>query len=166
MSEMTPRLALPLLQAGQAQKEALHNEALTVLDAIVAGAVESAGATVPPSAPLAGQVWIVGAAPSGGWTGQAGAVAVWTTGGWRFVPAREGMVFRNKANGVQIQRGSAAWSEGAITATSFVIGGDQVVGARLPGITAPSGGSTVDTEARGALAAIIVALRTHGLISS
>jgi len=166
MSEMTPRLFLPLLQAGQAQKEAVHNEALTVLDAIVAGAVESVGDNMPPSAPVAGQAWIVGAMPSGDWAGQTGTVAIWTAGGWRFVPAREGMVFRDRASGLQIQRGGAAWSDGAITATSLVIGGNQIIGARLSGISEPGGGSTVDTEARLALGAVIVALKTHGLISS
>jgi hypothetical protein len=166
MSETTPRLSLPLLQAGQAQKEALHNEALTVLDAIVSGTVESVGENVPPSVPLAGQAWIVGTAPSGDWAGQAGAVAIWTAGGWRCVPAREGMVFRHKTSGVRIERGTAAWSDGAITASSLVIDGHQIVGARLSGITEPSGGSTIDTEARTAVDAIIVALRTHGLISS
>lgn len=166
MSETTPRLSLPLLQAGQAQKEALHNEALVVLDAIVAGVVESVGDTVPPMAAIAGQAWIVGAMPSGDWAGQAGAVAIWTAGGWRFVPAREGMVFRHRPTGVRIERGAAAWNEGAITATSLVIGGHQIVGARLPGITEPGGGATIDTEARLAIGAIIVALETHGLISS
>ena len=166
MSDMTPRLSLPLLRAGQAYKETLHNEALTVLDALVAGMVESVGDDVPPPTPVAGQAWIVGATPSGDWIGQAGAVAIWTTGGWRFVPSREGMAFRHRPSGVRIERGVAAWNDGALTATALRIGGNQIVGARLSGITAPSGGGTIDTEARTALDAIIVALRTHGLISS
>ena len=37
--EFTPRLSLPTLIPGQAQKELFHNEALQVLDFLVAGAV-------------------------------------------------------------------------------------------------------------------------------
>ena len=36
----TPRLALPLLSVGQAQKEFTHNESLQTLDLLVAGTVE------------------------------------------------------------------------------------------------------------------------------
>ncbi len=36
----TPRLALPFLTAGQAQKEFYHNEALQTLDMVAAAAVE------------------------------------------------------------------------------------------------------------------------------
>ncbi|QJU57537.1 DUF2793 domain-containing protein [Sphingomonas sp. AP4-R1] len=166
MSETTPRLSLPLLQAGQAQKEALHNEALIVIDGILAGMVESVGEDHPPAMPAPGQAWIVGPAPTGDWAGQADAVAIWTAGGWRFAPAKEGMAFRLKGSGVRIERGSAIWGDGAAVATVLKIGGVQVVGPRLSGISAPAGGSVVDTEARAALGVILVALRSHGLISS
>ncbi len=36
----TPRLSLPFIVPGQAQKELFHNEALQLLDVLVAGAVE------------------------------------------------------------------------------------------------------------------------------
>jgi len=51
MAEMTPRLSLPLLQAGQAQKEALHNEAITILDAMTGGLIETIGDNAPPPCP-------------------------------------------------------------------------------------------------------------------
>jgi hypothetical protein len=74
MSEMTPRVFLPLLQAGQAQREALHNEAILLLDAIVGGTAESVGDDDPPAAPEVGQVWIVGSTPTGDWIGNPNAV--------------------------------------------------------------------------------------------
>jgi hypothetical protein len=89
--ERTPRLALPLLQPGQAQKETTHNEALTVLDLTVQASVLTVGTNVPPAVPLVGSAWIVGTAPTGGWVGQARAIAGWTSGGWRFVAPRDGM---------------------------------------------------------------------------
>jgi hypothetical protein len=48
--ERTPRLALPLLQPGQAQKETTHNEALAVLDLVVQASVLAVGTNVPPVA--------------------------------------------------------------------------------------------------------------------
>lgn len=166
MTNTTPRMALPLLQAGQAQKEAIHNEALTILDAIVGGAVESIGDNEPPPTPASGQMWIVGAAPAGAWAGHAGDVSVWTAGGWRFVPPAEGMGFRLRSTGVRIERGATAWGDGSVRVNRLIIGAEQVVGPRLSGISAPDGGAIIDTEARAATVAILVALRTHGLISA
>ena len=47
---------------------------------------------------------------------------------------------------------------------SFYIGGEQVVGSRAAAIDSPTGGATVDSEARLAINAILGALREHGLI--
>ena len=165
MAEMTPRLSLPLLQAGQAQKEALHNEAITMLDAVTCGLIESIGDNAPPPCPAPGQAWIVGRAPIGEWTGHAQSVAVRTAGGWRFAPPREGMSFRLRTSGVRIERTASDWSDGSLEIAKLTIDGQQVVGPRLSGITSPSGGVTIDTEARTAIDAIIVALKTHGLIA-
>ncbi|MDO6413786.1 DUF2793 domain-containing protein [Sphingomonas sp. BIUV-7] len=166
MSETTPRLTLPLLQEGQAQKEALHNEALLLLDGLVGGMVEAVGQTVPPTAPEQGQSWIVGAMPTGDWSGHADEIALWTAGGWRFLRPREGVALRLRTNGLRIERGATGWGSGALAASALTIGGVQLVGPRLSGIANPGGGATIDTEARAALAAVLVTLRTHGLISS
>lgn len=45
------------------------------------------------------------------------------------------------------------------------IQGNQVVGPQLPGITVPSGGATVDSEARTAVTEVILRMRGHGLIA-
>lgn len=44
----TPRLALPFLSVGQAQKEFTHNESLQTLDILVAGAIEEPPRVTPP----------------------------------------------------------------------------------------------------------------------
>lgn len=87
----TARWALPLLFAGQAQKEITHNEALVLVDALLHGRVESADLDNPPGAPAIGQCWIVAGGASGDWAGHAGAVALWTDGGWRFIAPRTGL---------------------------------------------------------------------------
>ena len=60
----TPRLTLPFLSPGQAQKEFFHNEALQVLDILIAAAVEEGPRDDPPSSPSAGDCYIVGEDPT------------------------------------------------------------------------------------------------------
>ena len=47
-TDLTVRLELPLLVAGQAQKEVTHNEALILVDAAFAPLVDSVGTNAPP----------------------------------------------------------------------------------------------------------------------
>jgi hypothetical protein len=61
---------------------------------------------------------------------------------------------------------AGAWEIGAVRGSSVIIADQQVVGSRLAAITSPSGGTTVDSQARTAIGAILTALRTHGLIES
>ena len=163
--DITPRLALPLLQPGQAQKETTHNEALVLLDLAVQASVLAVGTNVPPVAPAAGQAWIVGAAPTGGWLGQPGTIAGWTSGGWRFLVPREGMAVWSVADGQVARFGDGVWALGVIAGSRVAIGGHDVVGARRAAVPEPIGGSIVDIEARAAIAAILGGLRGHGLIA-
>src|SRR3546814_7014737 len=87
----TARFQLPLLAAAQAQKEVTHNEALTLLDALVQPVVEAGPQNSPPLAPAVGQCWLVGAAPTAEWSEAAGTIAPWTAGGWRFAAPFAGM---------------------------------------------------------------------------
>lgn len=163
MTDMTSdRLGLPLLQQGQAQKEMTHNEALALLDLQVQASAEAIR-DVPPEAPESGQCWIVGAAPVDGWAGQAGSLAGWTGGGWRFVAPREGMcVWLERAGGFALFR-AGAWRVGEAHGRLFVEG-VQVVGTQCADVAEPVGGLTVDVEARAAIVSVLEALRAHGLI--
>ena len=80
----TPRLALPFLSAGQAQKEFFHNEALQTLDMLVAAAVEEAPRAAPPATPAVGATYIVADSPTGEWAGKPLNLAAYTIGGWGF----------------------------------------------------------------------------------
>ena len=164
--DVTPRWALPQLFAGQAQKELFHNEALARIDMLLHGQVESADTGTPPTAPLPGQCWIVGAAATGAWDGQEDAVACWTEGGWRFALPRAGLSLWVADRGHAMVHDGSGWSDAAIRADGIYVEGLRVAGARMSAIAEPSGGTTVDIEARGSIDAILGALRAHGLIST
>ena len=89
MSDST-RLRLPYLAAAQSQKHVTHNDALQVLDALVQIAVLERERLVPPAAPAEGDRYLVGAAPTGAFAGQAGRLAAFEDGAWRFHQPRAG----------------------------------------------------------------------------
>lgn len=165
MDDTTPRLALPMLYAGQAQKELTHNEALLAIDSLLHLAVRGVAGT-PPVAPAPGDCWIIAIAATGAWAGREGQIAAWSTGGWRYHLPREGMSAWSIAEQVTRRWQAGAWSQGEISATGLRIGEVQVVGARQPAIAAPTGGLTIDEQARAALDEMLAAMRAHGLISA
>ncbi len=148
MTDTTARLALPLIAPGQAQKEMTHNEALTMIDIALNPSVVAIGLDVPPAAPVAGQCWIVGASPSGAWTGQARAIAGWTAGGWRFVVPRAGTVATLAETGRRAMFLSGEWRTDTAP----------------PPVADPAGGNVVDVQARSAIAQLLSALRGLQLI--
>ena len=77
----TPRLGLPFLSAGQAQKEIFHNEALQTLDMLVAGTVEDLPQDSPPTSPALGACYLVSDAPTGAWAGEVQSLAAFTATG-------------------------------------------------------------------------------------
>lgn len=143
---VTPNFNMPLLFAAQAQKEITHNEAIVLIDALLAGCVQGIANDPASLLPADGQAWIIGDAPTGSWSGRAGQVAVFTAGGWRHAPAVEGMrLYDRAANAVRMYSG-ASWSDPAAVAV-------------------PTGGAVTDSEARSAIAAIVAALRESGIIA-
>ncbi|MCU0728618.1 MAG: DUF2793 domain-containing protein [Sphingopyxis sp.] len=141
----TPRHALPLLAAGQAQKEVTHNEALRLVDALIAPVVVAIAVDMPPANPAIGQCWAVGEAPTGLWTGQARRLAIASDGGWRFAAMPLGATVKIAATGELATLRGTGW-------------------ARAPLLAPPSGGTTVDTECRAALSNLINAIADAGLI--
>ena len=160
----TPRLSLPFLAAGQAQKEFVHNEALQTLDIVAAAAVEDGPLDTPPAAPALGACYIVGTAPSDAWAANSNALAAYTSGGWRFVIPPEGMTALVKSSALWATFRSGVWEMGVLRGSSLIIGGEQVVGSRVAAIASPAGGTTIDSESRTTIDSILAALRQHGLI--
>lgn len=140
--ELTSRWQLPLLAVGQMQKEVTHNEALARIDALLIPTAENGPQNSPPAAPLEGQCWLVGAAPTAGWSGHAQEIACWTSGGWRWVTPRGGMT-------VRIADGRMARFAGGLWLLP-------------PAMAVPTGGAVVDSEARSAISGIITALQAQG----
>ena len=87
----TNRFSLPLLQAAQAQKHVTVNEALMRLDGLMQLRLLSVTNTTPPLTPQDGDAYGVPASPVNEWAGQAGKIALFSNGGWVFIPVTLGM---------------------------------------------------------------------------
>lgn len=142
-TSVSPRYALPLLFAGQAQKELFVNEAHALTDALLHPAIEGE-ADDPPASPAEGECWLVGPAPTGAWEDHAGRLACLQAGSWIFATPRDGMHVLDRTTGQSIR---------------FLDGWHRPV---LP--EAPSGGSTVDSEARAAIAELVDILIASGIL--
>ncbi|MGV7031958.1 DUF2793 domain-containing protein [Methylobacterium symbioticum] len=87
----TRNLALPLIAAAQAQKHVTHNEALSLLDALVQIACLDKDLTNPPAAPAEGDRYLVAAAePGGAWAALSGQIALFQDGAWTGIAPRPG----------------------------------------------------------------------------
>lgn len=139
----TPRIDLPLLFAGQAQKEIHLNEAIARLDALLFLSIEGQ-ANTPPTSAEDGQCWLIGNAPLGEWAGHGGHLALRQAGNWLFAEPVDGMRLLNRTSGQE-------WR---------FVGGWQAP-ARPP---MPSGGTTVDAEARSTIEQILAALTAAGIV--
>ena len=84
------RLALPLLDAAQAQKHVTHNEALVTLDSLVQLSVSARGVLSPSATPAEGDRVIVGTGANGAFAGHDGSLAAFDNGGWAFLVPRAG----------------------------------------------------------------------------
>lgn len=104
----TPNLNLQRLVAGQASAEITHNNALNVLDGLVFLALITRGTNTPPGSPAEGDAHLVGSAPTGAWTGQAGKIALYY-GGWVFVEPNAGFIARSLADSALIQFDGTNW---------------------------------------------------------
>ncbi len=104
----TARLGLALMAAAQAQKHVTHNDALLSLDALVQAVVVETDRLAPPSAPQEGDAYLIGASPTGAFTGQAGMLAAYLTGSWRFFQPQTGwLVFAKSRNALMVLSGGS-----------------------------------------------------------
>lgn len=140
----TPCFALPLLFAGQVQKELTVNEALQRTDLLLACAIEGV-VSAPPAAPAEGNCWLIGTAPSGLFAGHSDEIAGWTASGWRYVAPREGLRIFDRSGGSFRLFRAGAWCVADAPAS-------------------PSGGTTIDVECRATIQALIAALRLAGVL--
>lgn len=160
------RFALPFIMTNQSQKEITHNEALTRLDMWLHLHISSADLSVPPSSPSEGDSWIVAAGATGSWESHDAEIAQWLDGQWRFFSPTAGVRAWVADRQVEAVYDDTGWKIGIVQGDKVMIGGQQILGARGAAISDPDGGTTIDTEARAALNAILATMRLHGLIEA
>jgi hypothetical protein len=141
----TPRFALPLLFAGQSQKEFYVNEAHALADALLHAACEGETAE-PPAAPAEGEAWLVAAGATGKWTGEDGKLASYQAGNWLFAAPNDGMRLFDRSTG-QLLLYSGGWQRPTAPAE-------------------PNGGAVIDIEARAAIAELVARLVEAGIFPS
>lgn len=84
----TPDLGLPLLETQQQQPNVSHNKSILQFSALLNGVINMTTST-PPGSPVVGDAYVIGAAPTGAWTGKTLCVTVYSSGGWLFIPDRD-----------------------------------------------------------------------------
>lgn len=71
--------------------------------------VQSLGANAPPGAPVTGDLYVVGTAPTGAWAGQANNLAQWTGSAWLITAPQRGATVVSAANGKTYIWSGGAW---------------------------------------------------------
>jgi len=108
----TPRLALPAIDAAQAQKHVTHNEALSLLDALTQLAIESRTLAAPPGSPADGTCYIPAAGATGAWAGWSGQIALFSGGAWIRVLPVSGLKAWVKAERLTLTYEDGIWRDG------------------------------------------------------
>jgi hypothetical protein len=104
-------LALPYLDAAQAQKHVTHNDALRMLDAVVQLSVAARNVTSAPAGPAEGGRWLVGSGATGAFAGKTNNVASFQDGLWRFfVPQKGWHAYVESEGGILIFDGTS-WND-------------------------------------------------------
>ncbi|BDV33339.1 DUF2793 domain-containing protein [Methylocystis iwaonis] len=105
----TTHLALPLIDAAQAQKHVTHNESLALVDALTHLAVSARGVAVPPATPSEGERLLIGAGAAGAFAGKSGQIATFLAGGWSFLTPRPGWRLYVAAESLLLLYDGANW---------------------------------------------------------
>lgn len=142
---MTTALGLPLLIAGQAQKEFFVNQALCLLDALHMHSVKGSQ-SAPPEFAVESDCYRVKAPATGAWTGREDRVAVLIAGEWHFIAPVHGMALYDR------------------TADNMLVFRSGWKLAQSPAL--PTGGTVVDSEARVAIGALIQSLKALGVLAT
>jgi hypothetical protein len=103
------RLGITELAATQVDRSVTVNEAIAKLEAgATCFAAISIGDTAPPGSPAEGDLYVLGASPTGAWSGQGKYVAVYYNAAWFFLPPIEGaLAYAQDDNAYYFYSGSA-----------------------------------------------------------
>lgn len=114
----TPRLGINMMATNDLQKEVVFNEAIIAFDALVARSVINRQNS-PPGSPVDGATYIVGALPSGAWTGHANEIAFWYNG-WRYILPTNKMKFFNETTSTFWTYTTGVWAADASGTPTFL----------------------------------------------
>ena len=117
----TTHLAMPFIEAAQAQKHVTHNEALLILDAIVMLSVLDRDLATPPATPADGDRYLIAASATGAWSGHDGKIAARQDGAWTFHTPKEGWFVWIADEDILLIFNGASWT-GAATQNALRLG--------------------------------------------
>lgn len=145
----SPDLGIIYIAGQQAQPEITHNTALNQLQILQTGVI-SVGLDTPPPSPAEGDTYVVGASPTGVWSGRANSLAGYFGTAWVFMPGNdssgaviaigarhEGLKVYSKADNALYVWSGSAWAAAAgmsnpmTTAQDVIVGGASGTPARL-----------------------------------
>ena len=104
----TPHLAITLVEQSQSQKEVTVNQAFARIDAVLNSGAKSRTTATPPVSPIAGDVYIIAASPSGDWAGKTGNITYFDSI-WRFITPIEGMTLWVNDENLLYSYDGSAW---------------------------------------------------------
>lgn len=143
----TPNIGMTTLSNSQGQY-LNANETFAIIDALLGKVVKDKDLSAPPGSPSNGDVYIVGASPTGLWSGQATKVAFWSSDanawvfitpkeGWKLEPTDEDVVYRFDGSAWQVWSSGGGGSSG-LTITSKSADYTLVLGDANNGFLHPS----------------------------
>ena len=104
----TTHLGITLVDISQSQKEVTVNTAFTRIDALLNTGAKSRVTATPPGSPASGDLYIVGASPTGAWAGQAGNL-VYFDQIWKFISPNTGMILWVNDENLLYSYNGSAW---------------------------------------------------------
>jgi hypothetical protein len=110
--------------------------------------------------------WIVPTGASGAWIGRSGHIASFGDAGWTYLIPRDGCIAWIADENIFGVYFESAWHADGWPVAGLRLGNRVVLAQTASAIPAPTGGTTIDGEARAAVSAVLAALRQLGLIAS
>ena len=137
-----PILGIPYISSSQSQPEVTHNEALQMIQAMIAGGAIEIGATAEPGSPSEGDIYVLSASPTGtNWSGQGNKIAGYFNSQWVFVPGvdsdgtniemgadQEGLRIWSKDDNDMVIWSDTAGSPGDYAWRFLGLGGNSILG--------------------------------------
>jgi hypothetical protein len=111
---LSTHLALPYIDAAQAQKHVTHNEAMQLLDGLVHLSVAARNQAAPPAQPAEGQRFLVATGATGSFTGKDLQIATYLSGAWVFLVPRAGWRAFVEAESLLLIYDGASWRDAGL----------------------------------------------------